>query len=170
MILGGLDIATATGVCIGEPGAKPKFFTRDLGAGKSHDYRFAQALKLARYLIAEEGVQAIGIEDSVQAKHHKKSQNDLLGGMIACVQGWAHIKGVKTCKFAPSVIDMRFLGYSPKTRAERKPAIVKQCQVFGWNPQTQDEADAGSVWESMCVELSPAYAAASGTLLRGRVA
>ena len=170
MIVAGLDLSTQTGVCIGEPGQKPRFFSCDLGAGKIHDHRFDQALRLCNRLIREFEVDAIGIEASVQAGHHKKAQNDLASGLIACVKGWAYGREVECQTIATGTIDKRFLGYSPKTRKERKAALWKQCQVFGWSPQTQDEADAGAVWESMCVEISSSYAATSGTLLRGRVA
>ena len=167
MIIAGLDLATKTGVCIGKPGTRPTFFARDLGRGQDHCVRWGNALRLAHELIKEHHVEAIGIEASVQAAHHKKSQNDLLGGVIACVRGWANLKGIPTMTFAPSTIDKRFLGYAAKGSKERKTAIWRQCQVFGWAPQTQDEADAGAVWEAMCVEVSPAYAASSGTLFRG---
>lgn len=167
MRIAGLDLATQTGVCIGEPGSKPVFFARDLGKGRDHVERWGAALRLAHELIKDHGVEAIGIEASIQAKHHAKAQNDLLGGLIACVRGWAQLKNIPTATFHPATVDKRFLGYSPKTSKERKAAIWKQCEVFGWTPDTQDERDAGAVWEAMCVEVSPAYAAASGTLFRG---
>lgn len=168
MIVAGLDLATATGVCVGKIGAAPTFFTRDLGKRKPHAMRLAEALKLARHLIADLGVEAIGIEAPIIARHDKKSTNELLMGMCGCVRGWASIQCVVAERFETQTIDKTFLGWVPVGRDSRKAAILKQCQMYGWDPQTQDEADAGAVWETMCVQMSPAYAAASGTLMRGR--
>lgn len=170
MIVAGLDMATATGICIGEPGQKPRFLTRDLGAGKAHNHRFAAAMRLARYLIAEEAVEAIGIEAPIKTAHDKKANNELLMGMIACVRGWAEIKGIPCWTMETQTIDKTFLNYIPKGRDNRKAAIAKQCRLLGWTPKTQDEADAGAVWETACVQMSPGYAATSGSLFRGRVA
>ncbi len=170
MVIAGLDMATETGVCLGEPGQTPEFFSRDLGKGRRHEERFAEAMKLARHLIAERGVTAIGIEAPIiNSKRDKKSTNELLMGMIACVRGWAAIKGVACQAIEVATIDKTFLGMRQTGREVRKSAILRQCQMFGWAPSTQDEADAGAVWETMCVRMSPAYAAASGGLLRGRV-
>lgn len=170
MIVAGLDIATMTGVCLGEPGQTPRFYSRDLGAGKSHDHRWGEALRLAQHLIAKEGVGAIGIEAPIIVpKRDKKANNLLLMGFVANVRGWASIKGVPCAIFETQTIDSGFLGFVPKGRDNRKAAILKQCRLFGWNPKTEDEADAGAVFEIMCGRMSKSYAAKSGTLLRGRV-
>ena len=42
MIVAGLDMATKTGVCLGEPGQKPMFWTEGLGEGLPHEQRFSQ--------------------------------------------------------------------------------------------------------------------------------
>ncbi|MEM1390954.1 MAG: hypothetical protein AAGG45_07715 [Pseudomonadota bacterium] len=171
MIVAGLDMATATGVCLGEPGQVPTFWTEDLGGGKPHSFRFANALRLARKLIADHGVQAIGIEAPIIVpKRDKKSTNLLLMGLVANVQGWAEIKGIPCPLIEVAEIDKTFLGWRQASgREARKQAIWSMCKARGWAPQTQDEADAASAWDTMCVRLSPSYAARSGSLLSGRV-
>lgn len=167
MIVAGLDMATMSGVAVGPIGGQPNLYSFDLGAGKSHDERFACALRLAKRLISDEGVTHIGIEAPVKAKHDKKATNQLLMGVVACVRGWACVKGVPVEVFEVGTIDKHFLGARMKGRPERKRANISRCKLLGWAPQTDDEADAAAVWDVMCSRLSPAYAANSGSLFRG---
>lgn len=169
MIIAGLDTATQTGVCFGEPGQTPEFFTRDLGKGKPHPVRFANVMRLAHELITKHGVQAIGIEAPIiNPKRDKKSTNWLLMGLVANVQGWVELQGFDCEVFEVATIDKHFLGARQKGRDVRKAAIQSRCRMLGWNPQTEDEADAGAVWDLMCAQMSPAYAAQSGLLLSRR--
>ncbi len=168
----GLDVASSTGVCLGEPGQAPQFWTEDLrGGGKTHDARFASALRLTKRLISDHNVEAIGIEAPlIVPKRDKKANNELLMGLVACIRGWAAIKGVRCETFEIRTIDRHFLGsVQTEGRDARKAAIWNRCKMLGWEPQTQDEADAGSVYEVMCSRMSPAYAASSGLLLSRRV-
>jgi len=168
-VICGLDIATATGVCLGELGQTPEFFSRDLGKGKPHPVRFANVMRLAHELIKDRGVQAIGIEAPIiNPKRDKKSTNWLLMGLVANVQGWAELQGIKCEVFEVGTIDKHFLGARQIGRANRKAAIQGRCRMLGWNPQTEDEADAGAVWDIMCSRMSPSYAAQSGLLLSRR--
>lgn len=172
MRIAGLDVATATGVCLGEPGQVPTFWTEDLRGGrKDHDTRFANALRLTKRLISEHGVEAIGIEAPlIVPKRDKKVNNELLMGLVACIRGWAAVKGIPCQTFEIRTIDKHFLGaVQTEGRDARKAAIWKRCQMLGWDPKTQDEADAGSCFEVMCSRMSPAYAANSGLLLSRRV-
>jgi hypothetical protein len=168
MIVAGLDIATHTGACLGEPGQTPEFFTRDLGQGRSHDLRFSNAMRLAHELISERGVTFIGIEAPVQAKHHKRSQNELLMGLIANVRGWAALKGIECQVFEIGAIDKSFLNQGGFKRADRKRAILTRCKSLGWTPETQDEADAGSVFFHACATKSRSFAIHNTPLFQGR--
>lgn len=170
MLVAGIDLATAAGVCVGRPGQTPQFFTRDLGKGKSHDFRFAEAMRLARYLISDLDVEAIGIEAPIIVpKRDKKQNNELLMGLCANIRGWAKIKGIRCETLEIQHIDKVFLGCKQtEGRDARKRAIWTQCRMRGWKPETQDEADAASTWDTMCVHLSPSYAANSGLLLSRR--
>ena len=160
MIVAGLDVASTTGVCIGEIGQIPEFHSKILGArGSSHDSRFAEALKLARWLINDNGVEAVGIEAPIIVpRRDNKSTNELLMGMNANIRGWCYIKAVRCQSFEIAFIDKLFIGARQKGRAERKAAIQHRCKMLGWSPKTDDEADAGSVFFVMCAEIDPDFA------------
>lgn len=159
MMIAGLDIATETGICLGEPGQKPEFFSRDLGQGKTHDLRFSNVMRLAHELIEERGVKFIGIEAPILTRKDNKAKVELLHGLIANVRGWAHLRGIDCRTFEVATLDKNFLGAAQRAgRDVRKLAIWRQCQARGWTPKTQDEADAGSVWDMACVTQCRSYA------------
>lgn len=170
IIVAGLDIATTTGVCVGSPGQTPEFFSVDLGIGKSHDVRFSNVMRMAHRLISERGVTHIGIESPIIVpRRDKKSTNELLMGLNGCVRGWAALKGVPAESFEIARLDVSFLGYRAKGRANRKAANIARCRQIGWNPATDDEADAGAVFNLMCSTLSRSYAVHSTPLFSGGV-
>ncbi|WP_406646908.1 hypothetical protein QEZ52_00410 [Aliisedimentitalea scapharcae] len=169
MIVAGLDVATTTGVCLGEPGQTPQFLSRDLGQGKPHELRFSNAMRLAHELISDHGVEAIGIEEPIiNPKRDSKEKLRLLFGLVSSIQGWAALKGVPCVTFEVGTIDKHFVGAKLIGRDNRKRAIMGRCQMLGWNPQSFDESDAGAVFDIMCAHQSPSYAAQSGLLLSRR--
>jgi len=168
MKVAGLDIATMTGVCLGEPGQTPEFWTEDLGRGLPHEERGAKLLRLVHELITKHDVSAIGIEAPVKARHDKKSTNELLMGLVFNARSWAALRQIPCRTFEVGQIDKHFLGAKQIGRENRKRSIMGRCQMLGWSPQTEDEADAGAVWDIMCAHQSPAYAAQSGLLLSRR--
>lgn len=166
MIVVGLDIATVTGVCLGSPGQAPVFWTENLGKARSHDERFSNVLRLAHKLIKEHEVGAIGIEAPIIVPNRdRKSNNELLMGLIACVRGWAATKGIPCQTFEIASIDKHFLGHRIKGRAERKAANLARCRLLGWSPQNEDEADAGAVFDMTCSIHSHAHAVMTTPLM-----
>lgn len=170
MKIAGLDMASKTGVCLGEPGQIPEFWMEDLGIGKPHDVRFGNAQRLTHKLISEHGVSLIGIEAPIKTGHDKKSTNHLLMGIIACVQGWANIKSVECELVEVAQLDKHFLGQRVLGRDNRKKANKARCWQLGWNPATEDECDAGAVFDFMCSRVSRSHAIASTPLFQGRAA
>lgn len=169
-IVAGLDVATTTGVCLGKPGQAPAFWSEDLGKRLPHEERFAKALKLTQRLINEHGVTAIGIEAPIiVAGRDKKVNNHLLMGLISCIQGWASIKGVPCALYEVGTIDKHFLGMRMKGREQRKAAIMNRCQSLGWGPQSDDEADAGAVFDITSAHLCRAHAIHTAPLFAGRM-
>lgn len=165
----GLDIATKVGVCLGEPGQTPTFWTEDLGYALPHEERGAKLLRFTHRLIRDHDVSAIGIEAPIRKKHDKKSTNELLMGLIFVVRSWAAMKGIPCRTFEVSTIDKNFLGAAQKGgRDERKRAIRKQCEMFGWNPQTDDEADAGAVFWMACAMQSRSFGIHHSPLFFGK--
>jgi hypothetical protein len=157
MIVAGLDMATATGVCLGEPGQMPTFWMEDLGKGQDHDVRFANALRLAHTLISKHRVGLIGIEAPIKKRHDKTSTNVLLMGIQACVTGWASMKGVRCEIIGVGTLDKHFLGRRIHGSDQRKAANRARCWQLGWNPATSDEADAGAVWDYTCSKVSRSH-------------
>lgn len=161
----GLDMATNTGVAVGPIGGRPKLFTVDLGEGKSHDERFANALRLAKRLITGGGVSHLAIEAPFKKKIDSTKKITLLIGITTCVRGWAAVNNVPVSIYATSTIDKHFLG-APAATKTRKQANMARCKALGWDPATQDEADAAALWDLACAHLSPSYAAQSGSLFK----
>lgn len=170
MIVAGMDIATETGVCFGEPGQTPTFLSRDLGKGQTHDLRFSNVMRLTHELIDQHGVEFIGIEAPIiNPRRDDKAKIMLLHGLVACVRGWAKLRGVDARIFEVSTIDKHFLGAASRGgRDVRKHAIQQACRVRGWCPATEDEADAGAVWDYACATMSRSYAIQSAPLFAGR--
>jgi hypothetical protein len=160
MIVAGLDIASATGVCLGVPGQTPRFWTEVLGEpGTAHEARFSNALRLTHRLIGEHGVTFIGIEAPIIVPNRDaKANNELLMGLVACVRGWAAMKGVESATFEVASVDKHFLGRRMKGRIERKAATAARCAQLGWRAESADEADAGAVWDIACSRLSRSHA------------
>lgn len=167
MIVAGLDVATASGVCLGKPGQTPQFWTETLGKpGSDHDARFSNALRLTRRLITDHGVTHLGIEAPIIVpKRDNKATNELLMGLVACIRGWANMKGVWCQTFEIGTIDKHFLGARAKGRVARKKANHDRCRLFGWHPSTDDEADAGAVWDITCAIQSRSHAVNSTPLM-----
>ena len=167
MIVAGLDMATATGVCVGEPGQMPTFWMEDLGKAGDHDDRFAQALRLAHRLIKDHGVTVIGIEAPIKKGRDKTSSNNLLMGIQSNVRGWARMKGVRCEIIQIPTLDKHFLGMAGMQSADRKAANKARCWSLGWHPATEDEADAASVWDYMCSTCSRSHSIANAPLFAG---
>lgn len=166
MIVAGLDIATKTGVCLGRPGHTPRFWTENLGERLPHEQRFSNALRLAHRLVSQHGVEFIGIEAPIIVpRRDNKAMNELLMGLVACVRGWAQMKGIGCETFEVASIDKHFLGHRIKGRAERKAANLARCRQLVWSPSTDDEADAGAVFDIACSRQSRSHAVQTAPLI-----
>lgn len=166
MIVAGLDIATSTGVCIGTPGQTPEFWTKNLGKRLPHEQRFSNALRLAHCLVRQHEVTFIGIEAPIIVpRRDNKAMNELLMGLVACVRGWAHMKGIGCATFEVACIDKHFVGHRIKGRAARKAANLARCRQLGWAPHNEDEADAGAVFDLACALQSRSHAVQTTPLM-----
>jgi hypothetical protein len=166
MIIAGLDIATKTGVCVGKPGHAPVFWTENLGERLPHEQRFSNALRLAHRLVTQHGITFIGIEAPIIVpKRDNKAMNELLMGLVACVRGWAAMKGIACQRFEVATIDKHFIGQRVKGRAARKAANLARCHQLGWAPKTEDESDAGAVFDLACALQNRAHAVQTAPLI-----
>lgn len=63
----------------------------------------------------------------------------------------AHLLGVPCEEIGASQVRKAFLGTNntPKGTKEIKAAVIRQCHLHGWNPGTDDAADALAGWTYM---------------------
>ncbi len=152
-----LDIATTTGVCVGESGAAPAAWTVNLGQGHSEEVRFSNALRLAWNLIEKNAPDLVVIEAAIGGKF----ASAFLIGLVACVRGTCRLKGVKCETVTSATVRKHFLGkaLSKKHFPHLKPAaatkaikqeVIDRCRIFGWEPENGDEADAMAIWDWAC--------------------
>jgi len=152
-----LDIATNTGVCVGESGATPKSWSVNLGEGRSQDARFSEVLRLTQGLIQTHNPDFIAVEAAIggpKASHY-------LIGLVACVRGCAANRGVNCEGMHLGSIRKHFLGKSYTTKhfphlktADAKKAIkglvMDRCRLLGWHVEDDDAADAAALWDYTC--------------------
>lgn len=65
-----------------------------------------------------------------------------LYGLAAMTQRTCHQLEAPYCFELVSVVRQHFIGKSRLPRGQAKAAVMAQCKLIGWHPQTQDEADA----------------------------
>ena len=163
-----LDLATKCGVAIGCPGAKPIFLTEVLGKpGDHHGARFAQALRMMNRLIKEYQPTFIALEAPIGVHGGgSKKRPEVLMGLRGCVMGVAHMHHIPFDQYEVRTIRKHFLGNGALKRAEAKAAAIKTCQMLGWNPKNDDEADAGALWDYACSMQSRAHSISTTPLFR----
>lgn len=170
-----LDIATRTGIAVGDVGADPSAWSVDLGAGKSEDARFAKLLATVDKLIRAEAPDLVAIEAPIGGPH----ASALLIGFVAIARGVCAARGVPVKAITSASVRKHFLGHVPtvrgqsaKNKAAAKKAIKEQvmarCKLLGWDMPDHDAADAAACWDYACALESPAAALRSAPLL-GRV-
>lgn len=154
-----LDLATKCGVAIGCPGNAPVFSTEILGkAGEAHGARFAQAVRMMNRLIKEHEPDFIALEAPIGVHGGgSKKRPEVLMGLRACVMAVAHMRHVPFEQYEVRTIRKHFLGNGGLNRAAAKAAAIKRCQMLGWNPKNDDEADAGALWDYACALNSRAH-------------
>jgi hypothetical protein len=148
-----LDIATNTGVALGEPGAGlPDLSTVRFGeAGASLEASFAQAIAWAedrlllwkpRLIVFEAPMAPSFVRGHTNANTIRK-----LMGLAAVIGGMAHRLGFYNIAEA-EVSDIRehFLGKRKIRRSEAKAQTLRRCREIGLKPKNDNEADAAALW------------------------
>lgn len=169
MIVAGLDLATKTGIAVGPLGGRPELWTLDLktkGEAKFHATRLSKIQGLIHHLIAERGVTHIAIEKPFVAAHNSWETTLLTIGLTANVLSWAERKGIPVDIFPAQTVAKHFIGSGKMKRDEKKAAVLAECDVRGWAPGDDNQADAAAVWDLACTRLSGAHTAGAGPLFR----
>lgn len=143
-----LDLATNTGVAVGDAGGTPKAFHERLGeAGSSHAARFSQMLRFTDLLIQRHKPDLLAIEQPIAA--------GVMGGeeRVQLAMGWraivftvAYRRGVRCVEYPVSSIRAHFIGGAvPKGAGKR--LTLERCARLGWAAADDNEADALALWD-----------------------
>lgn len=165
MIVLAMDVATTTGLCVGQSGADPRAWVVNLGEAPD-DRRFSNVLRLTHELIEKNHPDLIVVEAPIGGPR----ASAYLIGLVACVRGCAFNRNVR-CEVAHlGTVRKHFLGKSLSVKhfPHLKPAaakkamkdeVVQRCRLLGWNPQDDNEADAYAIWDWACAVYAPRYQA-----------
>lgn len=154
-----LDIASATGVAVGQAGSAPRAWVERLGT--TDDERFGNALRVVDRLIREHKPSLVAIEAPVGGPR----TSHLLVGLVACVRGACRARGVKVEVYPIASIRKHFIGgnvtsapykHLPEklrkgaARKDAKRLVMARCAALGWPVRNDDEADACALWDFAC--------------------
>ena len=169
-----LDIATQTGIAVGDSTGAPRAWSIYLGPAPN-GHRFSNALRMAQGLIEGHSPDLVVAEAAIGGKN----ASAYLIGLVACVEGVCWNRGVKFHHAYPATVRKHFVGKALTTRdfPHLKPAaakkaikaeVIKRCELVGWDVDGDpDAADAAATWDWACAEFAPKYQAApSGGLFR----
>lgn len=145
----GLDLATATGVAIGDAHAKPLCHTERLGQqGKHHGQRFLQAQMMVARLIKQHQPDLIALESAiVSGVKGAETRAQMAFGLRACIMSVAFKSNIPVVEYPVQTIRKHFVGRGNLKRAEAKAATIARCTMLGWHVTNDNEADAAAVWE-----------------------
>lgn len=167
-----LDLATITGVAVGETGCEPLCWSENLGKGASEDARFSKVLWLTGKLIAEHKPDFIAIEAAIGGR----DASAFLVGLVSCVRGVTYNRGVPVRVYHRSSILRHFVGKaltardfpgSSKAKAKQaiKDAVIARCRLLGWTVDGPDSADAAALLD-YAMALERVQVAPAGELFR----
>ena len=154
MICLAFDVASVTGVAVGDTGGKPRAWAVQLGRGGSEVDRLAKAIRMTAAYVEKFRPDLVAVEAPVGGR----DANALLIGLVACVKGEAARQGVRVVEYYPASIRKHFMGkalaardFPGKSKAASKAAIkgavMARCRLLGWDVETGDAADAAALWD-----------------------
>ena len=165
-----LDIATRTGIAVGEAGGRPVWSEVDLGK-VPNGRRFSNVLRLTHELIAQHKPDLIVVEAAIGGP----KASAYLIGLVACVEGCAFNRSVAFEKAHLGTIRKHFLGKSlsvksfpglkaPDAKRAIKAQVIGRCHVLGWKVDTDNQADACALWDYAGATYGRAQSAPGGEL------
>jgi Holliday junction resolvasome RuvABC endonuclease subunit len=168
MIIVALDLASQTGVAVGEPASKPILFTEKLGlSGCHHGERMAEAMRMMNRIIKQYEPSLIVLEAPLKLPGTRADIEQVLMGLRGCVMGVAHMHHIQFEQHAVQTIRKHFIGHGRLKRKAAKAATIARCKQLGWNPRNDDEADAAALWDLACSHTSRAHSLAGTPLFGG---
>lgn len=149
MKLVAFDLASTTGVAIGDTGDRPYCHTERMGTpGAPHGQRFTQMLRMTKRLIQQHAPDAVAIEMPI-AGGVKGGQErvQLAMGYRAQVAVACHIAGIPFHEFTVQSIRKHFIGQGRLSGKQAKAEVMRRCKALGWHTENDNESDAAAVWE-----------------------
>lgn len=177
MLLTAFDLATATGVCDGPTGGKPRVWSWFLDdCGTSRPARFALLASLLRRYFETQPCDAVVYEApmNIAAMGRIGSQDAVvafLRGAIGVLElvCYEHNKPVRDL----NVQDARqgVLGWrTNRSTVKTKNRVIDEVKLFGTHVENEHEADACVLWHYACASSNPRLAVAMTPLFRERSA
>lgn len=184
MIIAAFDLATATGVCDGPVGEKPRLFSWYLSdAGTGRPQRLLLLAKFLRAYFSKQPCDAVVYERPMPlGMMGEKGRNRIMlsEDNIAFARGSIGVLEMTCCEFnkpveGVAVQDARqsVLGWrinaEKKTGIDTKQRVVDEVTgIHGIEAMSDNEADAWVAWRYACHLQNPRLAVAVTPLFRGR--
>lgn len=169
-----LDIATTTGVAVGDTaGGYPKAWSVNLGRplrghkkAAPHEVRFARLQQLVWSVCKEHEIERVAIEAPIGGPR----TSHLLVGLAACARGTALLADCKIEKQDIGSVRAHFLGFNPQKKdfahlknedartMAIKNLVMARCKALRWDVEDHDSADAAAVWSYSASLHDPKFA------------
>lgn len=139
-----LDLGTKTGWALKTEKPKPKYGTLDLAKNHHFDGCGVQYLQFAKWLHDQLPLDLIVFEQVMAHHPGAVHAQHKYGGLLATVQTFGDQFGVMYTGLGVTTIKKFWLGRGTKTKkgAAGKKEMIAECRNRGFNPKTDDEADA----------------------------
>ena len=149
MMIVALDLATVTGIAIGDTAGKPIGMTEQLGeVGGRHGARFTYALRLATNLILDFKPDLVVIEEPIaHGPVGDKNRLMMLMGLRSIVFCACDMRKIRVAEYPVNSIRSHFIGKASLPSAQAKAATMARCARLGWQAANHNEADAMAVWD-----------------------
>lgn len=147
----GLDIAGNTGVAWGFVGNSIPSISSVRFRLESDGYEdaYGRAIKWAARFILEMQPAAVYVEGVVPENKIFSNHDSAMVriGLYGAITGVFRAKGIPVFPVSIAKVRTNFLGRGHRMKGkEAKAAVMKRCQVLGWNAPDLDASDAAAVW------------------------
>lgn len=156
-MIASLDIASVTGWAAGPPGIHTPMFGEHrmapVGANEAVVFdNFESWLNQKIDVLRPVYMRA---EDQFMAPNASRMVIQRLMGMRGICAMVCHRRGVRLRWVPVATVHRFFTGVGRHPRGEKKQATIAMCQRYGWNPQTDNQADALALWLWSEHEIAP---------------
>lgn len=146
-----VDAATQCGLASGEAGETPQLETVNFGdSGDNHLEVGARCLRWIAHRLKDDLPDQLWIEEPM-AFGGKEGETSAasrvrLNGIYMLIGSAARLKGVTVHPVKITTARKGFIGHGGLKRPVAKRRSRSMCRLLGWEPKTDDEADAGCIF------------------------